>query len=236
MQNIPMHVLLIVSSTAIILSPPPVHAQQGDRSRAADSNDYSSRADLLADRVYSKLAASGSLAGADIRVTVVGSKAVLEGNVVNEQAKQRATRLAGRVVGIEQVENKLSIGGSAVTTKRNLRVPDEELSKSIAEALVRKHFASARVERDWLFGWEVEGDGWEFEIDVDSGDVTLSGEVPMPQVIADVLRTTRSVPGVRTVTSELAADTYYRPVGLWPDWGYHPYPFSVSAQTRWEER
>lgn len=59
--------LLILATTA-------VNAQNTTRSRAGDSENYDSRADRLADRVAARLARSGSLAGSDIQVRVIGSK------------------------------------------------------------------------------------------------------------------------------------------------------------------
>lgn len=208
----------------LILATPPVNAQNGTRSRADDAENYDSRADLLADRVGARLARSGSLSGSDITVRVIGSKVVLEGSVSDQEAKERASRLARRSVGVASVDNQLRIDLAGVEKNRKVRVPDDQLSKQIAEKLVEKHFSNAHVERDWLLGWEVEGNGWEVEVDVDDGDVILAGDVQTPGRIAEVLRTVRAVPGVRTVTSELAARTYDRPIGLWPDWGYHPYP------------
>ena len=209
---------------AAVIHPPPLGAQEGDRSRTADPNQ--SRGPMLENRVYNRLASSGSLSGADIKVTVNGNTAVLEGAVADEQAKQRAARLAQRVSGVESVTNNLRIDKAAVDKTRNVQVSDDQLSKQVAERLAKEHFPHAQVERDWAFGWEVEGDGWEFEVDVDDGDVTLSGDVPRTGMIAEVLRTTRSVPGVRTVTSELRHNHYYGPYGYGPYgpyWGGYPY-------------
>jgi osmotically-inducible protein OsmY len=184
------------------------------------------RADRLQNQIHSRLASSASLAGSDINATVNGNTVVLEGTVADERDKQRAARIATRVAGIEIVDNNLKIDQAASQRNKTVNVPDEQLSKQIAEKLVSTHFKNARVEQDWMFGWEVEGNDFEFEVDVDAGDVTLSGDVPRPGVIANVLKTARSVSGVRTVTSELRADRYYREYGPWPySWGYHPYPF-----------
>lgn len=208
----------------LILASPLLNAQNATRSRSGDVGDYDSRADLLAHRVAARLARSGSLAGSDIKVRVIGNKVVLEGSVSDQEAKERASRSGRRSVGVVSVDNELRINQAGVEKNREVRVPDDRLSKQIAEKLVEKHFSNAHVERDWLLGWEVEGNGWEFEVDVDDGDVTLAGGVQTPGNIAEVLGTVRAVPGVRTVTSDLAARTYDRPIGLWPDWGYHPYP------------
>jgi osmotically-inducible protein OsmY len=210
---------------ATVLTALPAAAQQNTRSRA-DTSDQNQSARMMEDRIYSRLASSGSLGGANIDVKVNGRTAVLTGSVADEQSRERAARLARRVSGVETVQNNLTVDRAAVEKNRKVNVTDDQLSKQIAEKLVKQHFAQAEVERDWMFGWEVEGDGWEFEVDVDGGDVTLSGNVPRPAIIGQIIRTTRTVPGVRTVTSELRADMYYRPYGDWPYyWGYHPYPF-----------
>ena len=214
----------VLALSAALIYPPQAIAQEGTRSRTGQGDQNQARGDMIENRVYSRLSASGSLSGSDIKVTVNGNTVVLDGTVADEQAKQRATRIAQRVSGVEAVTNNLRVDKAAVDKNRNVQIADDQLSKQIAEKLAKQYFPNAEVERDWAFGWEVEGDGWEFEVDVDGGDVTLSGEVPRIDVIGDILRTARSVPGVRTVTSELHADTYYRPYGAWPYWGFHPYP------------
>lgn len=216
-------VIGVLAISAAMISPSQAAAQQeGTRSRTDTMNQNQMRADMITNRIYDRLARSGSLAGSDVNVNVNGNTVVLEGTVADDQAKQRASRLAQRVSGVDEVKNNLRVDRAAIDQRRNVNVPDEQLSKQIAERLVKQHFPSAEVERDWLFGWEVEGDGWEFEIDVDGGDVTLSGDVPRTGMIAQIIRTTRSVPGVRTVTSELRLDRYYE-YGMWPGWGY-PHP------------
>ena len=214
----------VLALSTVLTYPPQALAQEGTRSRTGEADQNQARGDMIQNRVYSRLSSSGSLSGSDIKVTLNGNTVVLDGTVADDQAKQRATRIAQRVSGVDAVTNNLRVDKAAVDKNRNVQVSDDQLSKQIAEKLAKQHFPSARVERDWAFGWEVEGDGWEFEVDVDGGDVTLSGDVPRIGVIGEVLRTARSVPGVRTVTSELQADTYYRPYGMWPYWGFHPYP------------
>lgn len=211
----------------------PAAAQEATRSRTEPQDRAEMRKLMIENRINNRLAQSGSLAGGDIGVTVNGGDVVLNGTVADQQTKERAARIARRVGGVENVQNNLRIDRTAIDKFRNVRVPDDQLSRQIAEKLVSQHFAeTAKVERDWMFGWEVEGEGWEFEIDVDDGDVLLKGDVPRPGLIAEIIRTARSVPGVRRVTSELRTDTYrsggYYDEGYydWPYyWGYHPYPY-----------
>jgi hypothetical protein len=112
----------------------------------------------------------------------------------------------------------------AVDKRRGPVVPDLELSKRVAQKLIKNLFPRARMEQDGVLGWEVDGAGWEIEIHADAGDITFSGHTVRPEVIEDVINSTRSVPGVRSVRSELEAQTFYRPYGSRPEWGYHPYP------------
>ena len=209
---------------AAIAGTGPVLAQE-IQSRADSSKQDTTRPQMLSHRVNAYLASSGTLAGSEIKVTAAGDVVILDGVVADAKAKERARALAMRVSGVREVRSNLTMDRQAVATRRGPVVPDAELSKRVAEKLMRQLFPQARVERDGVSQWEVDGDGWEIEIQSDAGDITLSGHTARPQVIDDVIKTARSVPGVRSVRSVLGAQTFDRPYGYMPEWGYHPYPF-----------
>ena len=191
---------------------------------AGASNQEVVRHQMLSRRVNVYLATSGSLAGSDIKVTAAGDIVILDGVVADTEAKERARALALRVSGVRDVKNNLTTDRKAVDARRSAVVPDVQLSRRVADTLMSRLFPQARVERGGVAQWEVDGDGWEIEVQADAGDITLRGHTARPEVIDEVISSARSVPGVRSVRSELAAETFDRRYGPMPEWGFHPYP------------
>jgi osmotically-inducible protein OsmY len=192
--------------------------------RASGSTPGADHHQMLSRRVNAFLATSGTLAGSKIKVTAAGDTVILDGVVADAAAKERARELAMRVSGVRDIENNLATDRRGVETRRGEVVPDEKLSHRVAETLMRQLFPQARLEQGGSSQWEVDGEGWEIEVRADAGDITLTGHTARPDVIDDVISSARSVPGVRSVRSELGAKTFERPYGYMPEWGYHPYP------------
>jgi len=128
----------------------------------------------IEDRVELRLARSSALAGSDIKVVVEDRSVSLRGTVGSAPDKERALRLARRVRGVKKVEDELSVDKAAVDQRRNVEVADQELAKQVAMKLANETFPEAEAEEEWFAGWEVEGDSWEFDVEVDNGRVTLA--------------------------------------------------------------
>jgi osmotically-inducible protein OsmY len=199
---------------------PRQNEQQQQRDRVMDQNQMG--AGMLDHRVAARLARSRSLAGSEINVNSEGQTVTLRGTVESEEAKQRAERLAMKTTGVREVRNELTVDKQAVAARRNVNVSDADLSKQVAERLVREVFPGARVDEDFLFGWEVEGATFEVEVEVDDGHVTLEGDVPAREDIFQAIQATRNVPGVRSVDSDLRIDR--TDFGYYPYY-WHPYPY-----------
>lgn len=146
--------------------------------------------------ILGRLARSASLAGTDIGVRVDGHTATLTGIVATEQEKQRAERLARQVSSVREVVNELRLDAAAVNERRDIQVADEVLAQRVAERLAQTVFPWAKAEQDWLYGWEVDGVSWEFDVDVDGGRVSLDGHVDNEGMRSEAIAATRSVPGV----------------------------------------
>ena len=97
-------------------------------------------------------------------------------------------------------------------------VPDDELAARVAAKLAEDTFPFAEAEQNWTFGWEVDGGGWEIDVDVDHGDVLLAGTVDSWADIPAAVLAASDVRGVRTVYSELHARSVPFPYG-WPYFG-----------------
>ena len=106
---------------------------------------------------------------------------------------------------MEAVDNQLAIDASAAQRARDAGVSDEELSKRIAEAIVRKFFnGRAQVEGEFQVAqYEVEGSNFEFDVDVDDREVVLEGTVPRAATIPEIVRFVHGFPGVTRVDNEL---------------------------------
>lgn len=153
-----------------------------------------------AERVDLRLAASRGLAGARLQAEGADGEVVLRGAVRDAGQRERALQIAGRTAGVSRVLDQLALDpGLAATAPR----PDEELARSVAERLASDGLPRARLERGWLLGWRLEGEGWAVDVEVDDGDVWLEGTALLQEHIHEFVLKARAVPGVWSVRSEI---------------------------------
>lgn len=193
---------LLLLGTALALVGASASAQeqpQQTQSRADDSG-------YLESRVENQLARSPSLAGSRIEAQVQNRTVTLTGTVASEGDKERATRIAHDVIGITEVQNQLRVDATAVDGNRGDPVEDQELARTIATSLANETFPGAQADEEWLYGWEVEGEDWEFDVDVDGGDVMLEGSVDEFADIGKATSQVREMPGVRSVEANLRVE------------------------------
>jgi osmotically-inducible protein OsmY len=170
-----------------------------------DSNRSEARRDRDAEvrhRVVERLAASRSLQGSTVWVTVADGKVVLRGLAADERAARRAVELARRTEGVREVESEIDTDPSLREWLRT-EVTDEVLAREVAERIAAEAFPNARRSEDWLFGWEIDGRNFELDVDADMGTVTLSGSVPSPEDAERALSAARRTPGVRSVQMDV---------------------------------
>jgi osmotically-inducible protein OsmY len=156
----------------------------------------------LRDRVVERLAASRSLQGSDVWVSVMDGHVTLHGRVADEAAEHRAVELARRTPGTRGLTNELRTDPSLLEWI-SIQREDEVLAREVAERLVAEAFPNARLEEDWIFGWEVEADAFELDVDADMGTVTLTGQVPSSEDVERAIAVARRTPGVRNVRAVL---------------------------------
>lgn len=156
---------LLIAAAPVAAQGQSQSAQQGaqDRPPPMRQADVDVRNQLLADVVFLRLAESHSLAQASIRVRTQDGVVTLEGTVPSEQAKQRATEIARRTLGVQQVRDLLRVDQQAASTAVQ-NVDDGELTKQVAQKLATETFPTADPQQDWFYGWEVENTNpdWEF--------------------------------------------------------------------------
>lgn len=181
---------------------PALAAEREDRTETRTDGEPDEADAALRTRIVERIAASRSLEGSDIWVSVEDREVTLRGVVQDEATRERAVRIARRTRGVRSVASELTTDPSRAE-RRRIEARDENLAEQIARTLTEEVFPDARPEADWTYGWEVEGYSWEFDVEVDMGDVTLDGTVPSREDIERAITATRKVPGVRSVRSRL---------------------------------
>jgi len=153
-----------------------------------------------AERVDLRLAGSRGLAGARVQAEGADGRLVLRGAVRDAGQRERARQIAARTAGVRAVRDELVLDpGIALVAPR----PDEELARSVAETLASDEVLRPKLERGWLLGWRVAGEGWGVDVEVDDGDVWLEGTTLLQQHIHEFVLKARAVPGVRSVRSDI---------------------------------
>ncbi len=161
---------------------------------------------ILKSRIFANLVASPSLYGTDIRVSVDGHTATLSGDVSSQAEQERALGIARRTSGVFEVRDQLTIDREGVEQRRVNSVPDEQLAQQVAEKLAKETLPAATADKEWIFGWKVEGPNYQFDVDADDGQITLDGSVNSWEDIGAVIRAARMVPGVRSIDSDLEVE------------------------------
>jgi len=157
------------------------------------------------ERIVERLAASRSLQGSDVWVAVADGHVTLHGRVADEASKVRAVEIARRTPGARAVKTDLH-SDPTLLEWASIQRKDEVLAREVAERLVAEAFPRARLEEDWIFGWEIEADSFEIDVDADMGTVTLTGDVPDGEDAERAIAVARRTPGVRNVRAVLQYD------------------------------
>jgi osmotically-inducible protein OsmY len=131
---------------------------------------------LATAQIGQRLIAEPALAGSKITPSVAGGVATLSGTVPNDGAKGEAERVAKAVPGVKSVTNNLQVVAAAVETRSDVQVEDD------VSALLDKQFADLS-----LF------------VEVEEGNVSLSGAVPDQGRIVQVSKAVYGVKGVKSV-------------------------------------
>jgi hypothetical protein len=153
----------------------------------------------LPQQVEQRLAMSRSLAGTRVRVEGEKPPLTLTGVVGTQEQRERALWIASRAGG-GKVRDRLRVDPALAAPPMR---PDDDVEKDVAAAILAKLLPAATASESWLQGWRVKGERWEIDVEVDEGDVTLTGTALLPQHVHQAILTARDVPGVRSVHSEV---------------------------------
>lgn len=186
----------------------------------------------IENRIIERLARSSSLAGSQVTVRVENRAVTLEGTVIDEDARQRAERIVRGIAGVRSIENDLQLDEAAIMKRRDVSLDDEKLAAVVAKKLADDTFPGAEAHEAWTYGWEVDGYGWEFDVEADGGAITLEGTVFSVADVTRAVQAARETLGVESVDSNLV------PEGWQDGWGYGTFaptwgPWGVDADRRW---
>jgi osmotically-inducible protein OsmY len=151
------------------------------------------------EQVEQRLAESRALAGSKIRAAGNETAISLRGTVRDAGQRQRALHLAAPF-SPGPVKDELRVDATAPLPGA---VPDGDLARAVAERLTDSIVPDAKAARGWDFGWRVAAEGWGVDVEVDDGDVSLDGKVPLQQHIHQMILAARDVAGVRSVRARI---------------------------------
>lgn len=129
-------------------------------------------------KIEERLAKAGLDSSADIKVTVDGGTARLEGAVMDYEASYRAEKAARKEA--KQVLNRLAVGGEPR--------PDADIRRDVEKAIL---------------GYPYYGVFDSLEVGVEGGVVALRGSVYRPWRKDDLESRIAEVPGIRAMESEV---------------------------------
>ena len=138
---------------------------------AADAKPHDTVREEITDarreaQIWTSFAMNPHLHAFELSVKVDGNKAVLDGKVENEVAKDLAGQIAQDVEGISHVDNRIVVDSNYVrpahaTSERTFRekVSDATITASVKSKLL----------------WNSHTDGLDIHVDTNNGKVTLTG-------------------------------------------------------------
>jgi osmotically-inducible protein OsmY len=134
--------------------------------------------------IWKEFGREALLANTDLSVEVADRRAVLDGTVETYLAKATAGRTAARVEGLRAVENRIQVHPRAAHLQT-----DADLAAAVRRALAWSAIAAPRE---------------PITVEVESGVVTLCGEVSRPNARLAAEDVVSHVEGVTDVRNEIA--------------------------------
>jgi osmotically-inducible protein OsmY len=224
----------------------PVRAQDVQKPNPQVTNTNQPPDEVIETRAKIRLARSASLMGSDINVDANNGTLTLNGHVLNTVQQDRAKQLVKGMSGVKDVKDNLKVDpqfrmqamdekaagadtgavkagdtdedAEAVAPGAHATISDDQLARMVAQRAARA-FPGAKADKEWLFGWDVEGDKWQFDVEVDEGDVILDGSVPSFMDIGKAVDAARKTAGVRSVdASDLRVDDDFLATEKYRDW------------------
>ena len=132
----PLRRWLLAGAAAAALAAVPLHQASPGAEEAQERVERPSDAELRT-RLVERLAASRTLEGSDVWVSVEDRRVTLRGVVQDATTEARAIEIARRTPGVRSVKSELS-HDPALAERRRIEVRDEQLAEQIARALVRR--------------------------------------------------------------------------------------------------
>ena len=175
-----------IGSTGIAAGTAP---KTNDTQAKSDVSDQVSDARREA-QIWTTYATNPHLHAFDLKVEVRGGKAVLNGKVQSDAAKDLAEQIALGVDGIKQVDNRLLVDATYEPPKR--ASADRSFGDVVQDATI-----TASVKSKLL--WNAHTDGLDIHVATNHGQVTLTGTVASPtekDLAGRIAKNTNDVLGV----------------------------------------
>lgn len=140
--------------------------------------------------VKARLIAKLGLDGLRIDVDMLGSKAVLTGQVEKKESQELAEEIALSVADVKEVDNRLTQNPAKETSAAKdveLEIGDGVLETKVKAALLT----------------EVGRNALKIEVEATNGVVSLRGPVPSSEISKSAVAKAKSVPGVAKVVNLL---------------------------------
>ncbi|MBL8297645.1 MAG: BON domain-containing protein [Rhodanobacteraceae bacterium] len=167
---------------------------------AADQKPGGTVSEQVADarretQILTGFAMNPHLRGLELAVTVDGNKAVLDGNVEDNFAKDLAEQIATGADGVKHVDNRILVDANYVRPK--YASSERSFSEKAGDATI-----SASIKSKLL--WNSHTDGLDIHVNTHNGKVTLTGSAGSGEEKSLAGRIAMDTEGVLSINNEIA--------------------------------
>lgn len=146
-------------------------------------------------QIWTSFAMNPHLHAFELSVKVDGNKAILDGKVEDDVAKDLAGQIAQDVEGIAHVDNRIVVDADYVRPRHE--ASERSFGEKVSDATI-----TASVKSKLL--WNSHTDGLDIHVDTDNGKVTLRGSAATAEEKDLAGRIARDTNGVVGVNNEIA--------------------------------
>lgn len=194
-------IVLFTGLVSVAILPTDATGAQADRPSQARSAD-----EWVTTQIQAKYFLDQDLKQRSIDVTTINGVVTLAGKVGSPLERERASDIAARVSGVRNVENRLSVSGdeAATGTSGESSPPPGDRppgSDEIERVTHSDPVILSQIKAKYAIDPDVSA--ISVDVDVEGGNVTLTGDVASAAVKQRAETLARSVPGVKNVKNEL---------------------------------
>jgi hyperosmotically inducible protein len=193
--------VLFTGLVSVAALPTDATGAQADRPSQARTAD-----EWVTTQIQAKYFLDPAIKQRSVDVTTINGVVTLAGEVGSQQERERASDIAARVSGVRNVENRLSVTGEAPATGTSGesgpppgdRPPGSDEIERVTHS---DPVILSQIKAKYAIDPDVSAVG--IDVDVEGGNVTLTGDVASAAVKHRAETLARSVPGVKNVKNGL---------------------------------